>query len=299
MSFPGSAFYHLADPPEAALVALPESDPLARGAAGGRKPGALIDAGPAASAFTAGSGAHLERAQTCLAQAIWYEAASESEAGQRAVAQVVLNRVAHPSWPASVCGVVYQGAGLSTGCQFSFACDGSLSRRRPASHKGSAPGWASANRIAREALGGAVYSAIGHATHYHTLFVDPYWARTLEPVGVIGAHIFYRSRGPAGEKAAFTARYAGVEPVSLQEGALSNARDHTPAPPPASERIMPLAVLETAEASEGENAAAAAEAERSGRTREKFSRSGRWKVDPARLGAMPADAPQEPSRKVP
>ncbi len=297
MSFPGSAFYNLADPPDAALVALPENDPLERGAAGGREPGALIDAGPAAAAFIAGAGAQFERAQTCLAQAVWYEAASESEAGQRAVAQVVLNRVAHPSWPASVCGVVYQGAELSTGCQFSFTCDGSLARRPAALHKG--PGWASANRIAAEALGGSVYAAIGHATHYHTLWVDPYWASTLDPVGVIGAHRFYRSRGSAGESSAFSARYSGIEPDASRLGARTRVAAGVPAPAPSAQRIRPLPVLETAISSDQATAritpgTAAPEPEKSGRTRKEYARAGQWKVNPATLdrdrGAQPQEA---------
>ena len=71
------------------------------------------------------------RSLDCLAQAIYYEARSESEDGQRAVAQVVLNRVRHPAWPNSVCGVVYQGPmRAGGGCQFTFTCDGSLSAAR-------------------------------------------------------------------------------------------------------------------------------------------------------------------------
>jgi hypothetical protein len=208
MSFPGSAYYYMADPAGTALVALPTDDPLANGAESGRELGALIDVGAAARPFTMpGTGiAHL-RASECLAQAVWYEAASESEAGQRAVAQVVLNRVAHPSWPNSVCGVVYQGSERSTGCQFTFTCDGSLARRP------SGLSWARAQRIALEALGGSVYAPVGLATHYHTLWVNPYWAGSLDHIGTIGAHRFYRTRGASGSAAAFRGGYAGFEPV--------------------------------------------------------------------------------------
>jgi hypothetical protein len=206
MSFPGSAFFYMADPAGTALVALPKADPLSVGAEDGRELGALIDVGaPADPFFAAGTGVTHARAQECLAQAIWYEAGNESEAGQRAVAQVVLNRVAHPAWPASVCGVVYQGSERKTGCQFTFTCDGSLAR-----HPGGAS-WARAQRIAAEALNGSVYAPVGHATHYHTLWVNPYWAGTLDHIGTIGAHRFYRLRGNAGEKSAFTEAYAGLE----------------------------------------------------------------------------------------
>jgi hypothetical protein len=208
MSFPGSAYFYMADPAGSALVALPADDPLATGAESGRALGSLIDVGLAAKPFygSASGISHL-RAQECLARAIWYEAASESEAGQRAVAQVVLNRVANPAWPNSVCGVVYQGSERKTGCQFTFTCDGSLARR---------PGgasWAQAQRIASEALAGSVYAPVGLATHYHTLWVNPYWAHTLDHIGTIGAHRFYRSRGAVGAPSAFRSLYAGFEPV--------------------------------------------------------------------------------------
>lgn len=206
-SFPGSAFFFLDEPPEEALIALPTTDAFEAGEAeAGRQLGAMIDAGPAARPFFGAGGLGQMRAQECLAQAIWYEAASESEAGQRAVAQVVLNRVAHPSWPGSVCGVVYQGSARTTGCQFTFTCDGSLGRGAGGAS------WNRAQRIAEDALAGNVYAPIGHATHYHTLWVNPYWASSLDHVGTIGAHRFYRNRGAAGRSGAFTTRYSGVEP---------------------------------------------------------------------------------------
>lgn len=209
MTFPGSAFYYTADPAGSPLVALPTDDPRGRGAAeSGRELGALIDVGAAARPFfSPGTGITHARAQECLAQAVWYEAASESEAGQRAVAQVVLNRVAHPGWPSSVCGVVYQGSERSTGCQFTFTCDGSLARRP------SGVSWTKAQRIAAEALSGSVYAPVGLATHYHTLWVHPYWAGSLDHIGTIGAHRFYRNRGSGGQAGAFTNAYAGLEPV--------------------------------------------------------------------------------------
>lgn len=142
-------------------------------------------------------------ATDCLAAAIYYEAASESELGQRAVAQVVLNRVRHPAFPKSICGVVYQGMERSTGCQFTFTCDGSLARRP------SEAGWARARRIALAALDGKVEPIVGTATHYHTDWVVPYWAPSLDKITMIGAHIFYRWKGFWGHRAAFDGAYAG------------------------------------------------------------------------------------------
>ncbi len=141
----------------------------------------------------------------CLTQAIYYEAAVEPVEGQRAVAQTVLNRVRHPGYPKSVCGVVYQGALRQTGCQFSFTCVGSLARVPNALI------WSRAERLAIEALGGHVETSVGTATHYHADYVSPYWAPTLYKIAQIGRHIFYRWTGPWGLPPAFNGKYAGGE----------------------------------------------------------------------------------------
>jgi hypothetical protein len=159
------------------------------------------------------------RSQDCLAQAIYYEARSESEDGQRAVAQVVLNRVRHPAWPNSVCGVVYQGAMRpGGGCQFTFTCDGSLATRPYG------PGWAVAQRIAAEALAGRTYAPIGLSTNYHTSAVFPAWAPQLVKTATIGAHIFYQLPGLAGAPGAFAQAYAGSEPFPRPSMILASAR---------------------------------------------------------------------------
>ena len=158
--------------------------------------------------FRAGSPVDQQRALECLSEAIYYEARSEDEEGQRAVAQVVLNRVRHPAYPASVCGVVYQGPQRpGGGCQFTFTCDGSLALR-PAGFA-----WARARRIAADALAGKVHSGVGHATHYHTHQVLPDWAYRLAKVAVIGSHNFYRMTGAWGLPGAFRTAYAGREPA--------------------------------------------------------------------------------------
>ena len=149
------------------------------------------------------------RALDCLTQAVYYEAGQEPDDGQRGVAQVVLNRVRHPAFPSTVCGVVYQGSTRATGCQFTFTCDGSL-RRQPET-----VAWARARRVAEAALNGAVHAQVGLATHYHANYVVPYWASTLAKNAVIGAHLFYRWAGGWGKPAAFTQAYARQEPSSL------------------------------------------------------------------------------------
>lgn len=212
-SFPGSAFYFLEDAPRMTLAAGDGAAPLfdisGTGDADAPQLVQTHNAGPSARAFLAsGGGVSKARALQCLTSAIYYEAASETVGGQRAVAQVVLNRVSHPSYPNSVCGVVYQGSERTTGCQFSFTCDGSLAR------KPSQSAWTRARTVAQDALSGGIYQPVGLATHYHTIWIHPYWAPSLDPVGTIGAHRFYRWRGAAGKPGAFRASYSGSEPFA-------------------------------------------------------------------------------------
>lgn len=145
------------------------------------------------------------RALHCMTQAVYFEAAREPVRGQQAVAQVVLNRLRHPAYPKSVCGVVYQGSARPTGCQFTFTCDGAL-RWTP-----QAGLWRQAQDVAKRALAGFVDKDVGSATHYHAAYVVPYWAPTLIKMTQVGQHIFYRWTGPWGEPPAFNGRYEGRE----------------------------------------------------------------------------------------
>ncbi|MGE0409913.1 MAG: cell wall hydrolase [Amphiplicatus sp.] len=122
----------------------------------------------------------------CLAQAIYYEARSESRIGQLAVADVVLNRVASPIFPSTICGVVFQGAERRTGCQFSFTCDGSMKMRLNKRK------WAQAEDLAGAVLAGLRVPVSRHATHYHASYVSPVWAARMTPTATIGLHKFYR-----------------------------------------------------------------------------------------------------------
>lgn len=121
----------------------------------------------------------------CLTSAVYFEARGESPRGQAAVAQVVMNRVANPAFPKSVCGVVFQGA-ATHGCQFSFACDGSMNRPLQVD------AWQRAQSVAERALDGFVYEPLRDATHFHAGWVNPYWSSSLTRVKQIGGHIFYR-----------------------------------------------------------------------------------------------------------
>lgn len=167
-----------------------------------------VKAAPAA-VFRGITGLDSYRALNCLTSAIYYEAGNEPDDGQRAVAQVVLNRVRSQLWPNTVCGVVYEGSERSDyKCQFTFSCDGAMARLPAAAQ------WVRARRVAQDALAGRVYAPVGLATHYHTLAVRPNWSSSLQPVAVIGAHIFYRNPGFNGTPAAFRAAYLGRETIS-------------------------------------------------------------------------------------
>ena len=197
-------------------------------------------ANPAARPFILNAASEADRLRSidCLTAALYYEAAREPVDGQRAVAQVVLNRVRHPAWPSTVCGVVFEGARRYTGCQFSFSCDGSL-RRGPIPEL-----WNRLRRVAEAALSGYVYAPVGWSTHYHANYVVPYWASSLVKAHTIGAHIFYRWRGGWGRPPAFVSRHGGAEPAIQWRGGFGQ--------PSMAERM--------AAAEAGERDAAAAEA---------------------------------------
>ncbi|NJM29786.1 MAG: cell wall hydrolase [Rhizobiales bacterium] len=124
--------------------------------------------------------------ENCLARAIYFEARSESEMGQLAVARVVLNRTKNPDFPKSICGVVYQGSNRRNSCQFSFACDGLPDDvRQPAA-------WAQAKRVAQRAIAGeSSHKIMSAATNYHADYVRPKWAKNMRKLVKIGRHIFY------------------------------------------------------------------------------------------------------------
>ena len=126
------------------------------------------------------------------------------------------------AYPRTVCGVVFQGSERTTGCQFSFTCDGAMARTP------SITGWERARAVAAAALNGHVATAVGTATHYHTDWVAPYWAPRLSKITKIGTHIFYRWNGTWGLPAAFRGVYAGAEPVILKMAALSTIAFETP-----------------------------------------------------------------------
>ena len=157
----------------------------------------------------------------CLTQAVYYEARGESGEGQRAVAQVVLNRVRHPAFPKTVCAVVFQGAAVGHGCQFSFACDGSMhDRREPAA-------WRRAETVAARALGGTIMAEVGKSTHFHAVGYGSQWDGDMIRVAQVGMHIFFRF-GRSGA----AALHVPADGMQIAQGAPAPAPNGAAAPPP-------------------------------------------------------------------
>ncbi|KQQ58377.1 ATP-binding protein [Rhizobium sp. Leaf311] len=128
--------------------------------------------------------------QQCLASGIYFEARGESVKGQAAVAQVILNRVRNPSYPKTICGVVYQNKDWRNRCQFSFACDNIRDRVNSERH------WKMAREVAMATTAGKIWlNEVGSATHYHAVYVRPAWGKSMKKVGRIGLHVFYRTYG--------------------------------------------------------------------------------------------------------
>jgi hypothetical protein len=188
----------LSAPVQDAVQPMASADVASTVNAGGVRSGAVLKAsfagaGPAAKPFEFAA-AKTATDLDCLTDAVYYEARGEGPAGEAAVAQVVLNRVRHPSFPKTICGVVFQG------CQFSFTCNGAMRAHREAA------AWSEARKIASRALAGAVVANIGNATHFHTVGVNPGWGSNLLRVAQIGYHVFYRFGGRNGRPGAFTAQ---------------------------------------------------------------------------------------------
>jgi spore germination cell wall hydrolase CwlJ-like protein len=171
----------------------------------------------------------------CLTDAVYYEARGETKRGQQAVATVVLNRVKNPNFPKTVCGVVFQRA--ARGCQFSFACDGSMRRGREQD------AWEDARHVAARALAGYVLRDIGSATHFHTADVAPQWGPRMLRVAQVGLHVFYRfnphaddapAAAPPPQQAVYTALPAEQNPPTLRlAAAILQKPDAAPSAPSA------------------------------------------------------------------
>lgn len=159
----------------------------------------------------------------CLSEAVYYEARSESTSGQLAVAEVIANRVRDHRYPNSICEVVYQGATRTTGCQFTFTCDGSMALR-PRGER-----WEKAQSVAAQVILDLNEHRTNNATHYHATYVDPVWNSGLVRTQQIGLHIFYRfpqGREWSDARARLAARQAAEASARIQ----TVSADAAPAP---------------------------------------------------------------------
>ena len=201
---------------DAPVLATPTQAPADAKAQNSAVPFATAKLTPAASFRFTGSTQDRTRAADCLALAALAEAGGD-DAGQRAVIQVVLNRVRHPAFARTVCGVVFEGSQRRSGCQFTFTCDGSLDRRYSDASR------TAALSRAQEALGGRVYAPVGIATHYHTDWVFPWWSPKLLKIAQVQTHLFFRWPGYWGSAAASNIAYRGGEPDVFSAAAAAAA----------------------------------------------------------------------------
>ena len=129
----------------------------------------------------------------CLALNIYHEARNQPTVGKLAVAQVTLNRVKDVRFPNTICGVVYQGyyannAPIKNKCQFSWWCDGKSDKPKEIQS------WNYALMLARHMHEGFFdnIDVVKDATHYHAVYVNPYWTKEKKKVKVIADHVFYK-----------------------------------------------------------------------------------------------------------
>jgi hypothetical protein len=254
------------------------------------------DAPEAAAPFTGHRSAAKVKRQSelqCLTAAVYYEARGEGPRGQAAVAQVVMNRVRHPAFPATVCGVVFQGAG-HRGCQFSFACDGSMAQAREAA------AWERARRVAARALAGVVMGEVGSATHFHTAAVNPVWGPQMLRVATVGVHVFYKfaphrlrlqpTAQPQIQQAVLTSAPVGAV-ADLRVAPRIELAIATSLQPVSTAEAAPAAVAKPAT---GTKAAAAAPAPAEAAPRPK-TESAASKAKPTPVAAQPAAKPVQPA----
>lgn len=117
----------------------------------------------------------------CMAKNIYHEAGNQTRLGKFAVAQVTINRMKHPLWRDTICGVVFEPY------QFSWANNRGIRWTTPRSSET----WRESREVAREALThGFRVKGLEEAVYYHADYVNPNW-RNVDRLVKIGAHIFY------------------------------------------------------------------------------------------------------------
>ena len=129
------------------------------------------------------------RQLTCLALNIFHEARGEPKAGQYAVAEVTLNRVASTRYPNTICEVVYQKNWDRIRRRYVGAFSWTEFDTPPKLKKKE---WQRATAIAEAVYYQRQEPEVDGALFYHAKYIKPSWARKKTPVARIGQHIFYR-----------------------------------------------------------------------------------------------------------
>jgi spore germination cell wall hydrolase CwlJ-like protein len=133
-----------------------------------------VPGGPAETAKVAANSAE----RNCLIRAMYFESNRSSRDGLMAVSTVVMNRVASPLYPKTICGVV--------GEPHQFA-PGVLTR---ALNKKELP---LVEQAADAVLNGERYAPVGDATHFHVAGLRiPY---RVHYVALAGGNAFYKKEG--------------------------------------------------------------------------------------------------------
>lgn len=132
-----------------------------------------------------------ERQLQCMADNVYYEAASEPAEGKIAVAQVVMNRVESGDFPKDPCQVIYQRNVMfeKVICQFSWHCDTAV-KKRPIDSELWNESYEAAKLVLME---GFRLPSLKDALYYHADYVNPQWKK--QKVAKIGHHVFYKKDG--------------------------------------------------------------------------------------------------------
>ena len=136
----------------------------------------------------------LSTAALCLALNIYHEARGEPVIGQKAVAQVTMNRAGGD--PDKVCDVVFAPYQFSWANPLTLAPSQEVRVQRAEFFMPKdETAWTVAKILAVRAIEGSLMDVVGNADHYYNpRKANPRWARKMEPVARVGNHRFLQSK---------------------------------------------------------------------------------------------------------
>ena len=130
-----------------------------------------------------------KKSLTCLARNVYFEARGEPLKGQRAVAEVTLNRVASGHYADNICDVVYQKGWDPSRRRYVGAFSWTEFKNLP---NPAGEAWKQAWQAAEEVYFGTEEPVVEGATHFHAVYIKPDWATGRKPIARIGQHVFYK-----------------------------------------------------------------------------------------------------------